>query len=451
MKKELSEQLIVEWDHSLNGEPENPKITTKTPVWWVCSKNNEHEWKASTGSRVYGSSCPYCSGRYPVVGSTDLSTTHPELKEYWNTNKNDISITDVSKGSVKKVWWLCPKGHEWQAFVYNVSSGGRCPVCSGRKTIPGINDLKTTNPELAKEWHPTKNEIPIEKVSKGSNLKVWWVCPKNQKHEWKAQILSRTSGNGCSVCFGSTIIPGINDLMYKHPDIAKEWHPTKNGSIVPNGISPTSHKKVWWVCSIDSTHTWKTAIYNRVLGGTNCPSCSSVDSLSEKSVFEFVCSILPEREVLRNQRLLKIPHSNKLQEIDIFIPELNIGIEFNGVYWHSIEGGKDKYYHVNKRLSAEYLGIKLLTVWEDEWKYKTEDVKNYLKDLLLGNTKEFLYDLVIVNYDKISKFEIESQNYYLVKEMLEIQIPRKISNKTYQTHNSGYGVYAKINKNHLPH
>ena len=63
----------------------------------------------------------------------------------------------MAAGSHKSVWWQCEKGHTWQAMVKSRVEGCGCPVCANRATIPGFNDLATTEPALAAQWHPTKN------------------------------------------------------------------------------------------------------------------------------------------------------------------------------------------------------------------------------------------------------------------------------------------------------
>lgn len=70
-------------------------------------------------------------------------------------------------------------------------------------------------------------------------------------------------------------------------------------------------------------------------------------------------------------------------EIDIYIPDLKIGIEYNGVYYHSVNGiKKDRIntrYHYNKSKWAQENGIELIHVWEDQWLNKKELVKSILK------------------------------------------------------------------------
>ena len=78
-------------------------------------------------------SCPYCSGRLPISGKTDLATLEPDIAVEWNYKRNALLPTEVSRKSGKKVWWICPSGHEYKALIYNRSSGKGCPICSRRR------------------------------------------------------------------------------------------------------------------------------------------------------------------------------------------------------------------------------------------------------------------------------------------------------------------------------
>ena len=90
-------------------------------------------------------------------------------------------------------------GHEWQASIANRNKGRGCPYCSGKKVLPGYNDLQTVNPALANEWNYEKNTgvRPID-VTPNSNKKAWWICSNG--HEWEAKINNRNNGNGCPIC-----------------------------------------------------------------------------------------------------------------------------------------------------------------------------------------------------------------------------------------------------------
>ena len=107
------------------------------------------------------------------------------------------------------------------------------------KLVRGKNDLKTINPQLADEWHPTKNgTLQPTDVVYGSGKKAWWLKPYDDpitgKHfEWEATVSSRSKGAGCPFLSGQAVWRGYNDLASANPVLAKEWHPTKNGSLLP--------------------------------------------------------------------------------------------------------------------------------------------------------------------------------------------------------------------------
>ena len=88
-----------------------------------------------------------------------LLDINPIVSSEWHPTKNNSLLPkDVGANSNKKVWWLGKCGHEWQATINNRNNGRGCPYCTNRKVLNGFNDLLTKKPELAREWHPTKNE-----------------------------------------------------------------------------------------------------------------------------------------------------------------------------------------------------------------------------------------------------------------------------------------------------
>jgi hypothetical protein len=110
-----------------------------------------------------------------------------------------LTPSDVTVSSGKTAWWKCEKGHEFQALISNRNKGSGCPYCAGHKPIVGETDLATKKPELALEWHPTKNDglLPTD-ITASSGKKVWWLCKEG--HEWEAAVYSRSCGNGCPLC-----------------------------------------------------------------------------------------------------------------------------------------------------------------------------------------------------------------------------------------------------------
>lgn len=126
------------------------------------------------------------------------------LLAQWHPVKNGpLTPRQVSYGSRQKIWWLCPKGHEWQAAVYTRTKGSGCPYCSGKTALSGFNDLATLAPEVADQWRPTLNgTLTPDQVTAGSHRTAWWACSNG--HIWKAIIYSRAGPQkcGCPVCAG---------------------------------------------------------------------------------------------------------------------------------------------------------------------------------------------------------------------------------------------------------
>ncbi len=272
----LNPELAEEWHLAKNGSltPEDVTCSSNKKVWWKCPEGDDHEWEAIVSDRNNGDNCPVCSNQ-KVVLSNCLATINPELAKEWHPKNNgDLSPYDVTPGSNKKVWWKCPKGdeHEWKTSINHRTNGTGCPFCSNKK-VDKSNCLATLNPELAKEWHQSKNnELTPFDVGPGSNQQVWWKCHKGDDHEWIATINARNSGSGCSICTNRIAVTS-NSLATLNPELAKEWHPTKNGNLTPHDVHPGSHKKIWWKCPLGDDHEWRATIVNRSRGG-KCSICT---------------------------------------------------------------------------------------------------------------------------------------------------------------------------------
>lgn len=275
--------LIREWDVEKNGniEPDDILYSTDRRVWWKCSKNSKHVWRASVANRIARNGCPICEGR-PTTKRNSLVECRPDLAMQWHPSKNaDLLPEDVTIGSPRRVWWLCPNGpdHEWDAIIsMRVQSSG-CPFCRMfPRRLSSTNSLVTRAPHLIAEWHPTKNGTLTPKdVTVGTPRAAWWVCPKG--HEYETLVYNRTrngGGTGCPVCAGHHLVPSTTFAAI-FPNIAAEWHPTKNGSLLPTDVAPHSGKSIWWKCAKGLDHEWQTSVNQRTdakrRGG--CPFCSN--------------------------------------------------------------------------------------------------------------------------------------------------------------------------------
>ena len=121
-------------------------------------------------------------------------------------------------------------------------------------------------------------------------------------------------------------------------------------------------------------------------GRIYCPECVKRGlSIEETNIYNFICNIIGNNNVLRNVR--NILDSGK--ELDIYIPSKNLAIEYNGVYWHS-NLFRNKTYHIEKTLECKEKGIRLIHVFENDWRNKQEIVKSIISSAL-GFYKEKIY------------------------------------------------------------
>ena len=353
-------ELLKSWDYNKNNiQPDEISYGSDTKVWWLCLINQEHSWQTTIYNRIQGKSCPFCVGQ-KLHKSNSLAYNYPELSKEFHPNKNGVLTTDeIIAGSSKKVWWKCDKGndHEWYSSVVNRIKGNGCPICSGKKTVIS-NSLATTHPELSKEWHPTKNgDLTPFELTFGSIKKVWWKCNKGDDHEWQNSPNGRCkrSGSGCPICVNQIIVKS-NCLATTNPKLAKQWHPNKNENLTPFKISEGSSKKVWWKCDKGDDHEWKTTVSSRN-SGLGCPFCTLTPQSKQELTITF--ELIKFFDI--NPKGFKTKVNNKLTSIDIFIKDLNLGIEFDGHYWHKDNREFDKL--KTQRLEVE--GFKIMRIREE--------------------------------------------------------------------------------------
>ena len=190
------------------------------------------------------------------------------LSDEFDTERNaPLTAETVRYGSRKEVWWRCGQGHTWRMSPSARRGGSRCPYCTGARAESGRNDLAALYPEVARQWHPTKNgELRPETLLPGSRRVVWWQC--GEGHSWTDSPFSRVHGKGCPECEAKK---SFRPLAETEPTIAASWHPTKNGALTARDVSADSARRVWWQC--EKGHAYQASAAARVLGAA-CPFCA---------------------------------------------------------------------------------------------------------------------------------------------------------------------------------
>ena len=270
-----------------------------------------------------------------------LRARSPDLVQQWHPTRNGaITPDDVGPGTHIKVWWLCSKGHEWEAAIYSRVAGSGCPYCGQRRVGYG-NDFATHHPALAKEWHPSKNgDQTPDMFLPRSNQKVWWLGACG--HEWQSVLANRTGPirAGCPYCANQKVGNG-NDLTSRFPEIAAEWHPTKNGDMRPEEVTSGASHRVWWQCK--EGHEWRAPVFKRTTQGYGCERCGLIGlSLLDIEVYAELEHVLVRhmQPCVFDHRVAAADGRGLLLRIDMVFGD--IAVEFDGWHWHRNKVRKDR-------------------------------------------------------------------------------------------------------------
>ena len=314
----------------------------------------------------------------------------------------DNEVVEKSKNSTDYASFRCPNKHTYRASIKGQLRFG-CPICSGDAIAEGVNDFLTTHPDKAALWNYEKN-FPYQPtmVSKGTTMEFYWTCPQSLG-VWKSSPNNIIRYDNSPFVAGKKILSGFNDAQHLHPELA-ELYSTKNQEEL-SSLSECDTTPRTWECRncggmwIRSINTMKNYPYCR-----NCTGCGKGSSRGEQELFLLVKSILGEdTDIIRNDRTILGG-----KEIDIYIPQLKVAIEYNGLYFHSEKVQKSNSTHYQKYQQLADKGIKLIVVWEDELRDKKDIVESLLRHKLGKSDKKKVYarktEVLAIDGDEAYKF-----------------------------------------------
>lgn len=452
-------EIAKEW-HPTKNKPLTPNDvfpSYRKKVWWKCQKDPAHEWEVTVSTRVFSrSGCPKCNRSQRTIRRLPpLSEYSPLLAQQWHPTKNgNLLPSDVTPGSGQKVWWICPinSEHEWLSRVYNRVRGRGCPYCANVRVSPE-NSLAVRFPKIAMQWHPTKNGcLTPSDFSYGSSQKVWWECLSDKSHEWQATITERTQRNKdkCPICTKSRFFES-NSLQAIHPEIAAQWHPTKNGPLRANQVPRASSKKVWWQCPNNPEHGWEAIIKNRTVLGSGCPHCfkeKNIIRLSEH-LFDLVHTEIDYYHVfLSNLRTL-----HKLSEHDFHGSPRLMQPYYRMIYSSIITSLEtylsDAFY---KNVSSDQGLLEKCIASNPEFskkQYSLAEVVDWHKNLRKRVT-EYLFNIIWHNLPKIQKMYKDVLGVNFLEDISRLH--KAVTIRHDLVHRNGRtksGVVHKLNKKQL--
>lgn len=243
------------------------------------------------------------SGKTATVGTKKgtgenlLKNSDLDVKDWFDREKNGEELWNTAKkGSRKVVWWVCPEGHSFEERIdHVVKNYSRCPQCyifaeQERARREAAFEAKYSSltiaevPELAEAWDEPELDpwtVPVL----GDRRRYHFRCPEGHKrHDWPEMFLKRQ----CPACRSNetrkkNLAKAKADPFSTRlkPEIASQWHPTKNDGLSMATISPNSKREVWWLDPV-CKHEFKDTVRDRdKYDRYRCPECDTIlDSLA---------------------------------------------------------------------------------------------------------------------------------------------------------------------------
>ena len=337
-------------------------VDSVTKVCIICPEHGEF-WQTPQG-HVRGNSCPKCANK--KRGDT-FRSNGDEFVERASKIHNGRYIYDKTKyvNAETKIPILCLEHGTFWMTPMNHLLGQGCPKCSGR----GLTTSEIVT--MFREKHDDKYDYS-KVVYNRMHEKVCIICPKHGEF-WQTPN-KHLLGQGCPKCAIETRAEEKNIGNEEFIRRAREIYGDKY--IYADTKYTKMDEKVKVICPKHGEFWQKP--YDH-LHGHGCPKCGLIESKCENEIYEYVCGLVGKENVEHSNRTILDGY-----EIDIYIPSLKIGIEYNGLKWHS-EKFRNRNYHLMKTLNANKNGIKLIHIFEDEYINSKEIVLSKIKTLLHKN------------------------------------------------------------------
>ena len=357
MKKLTTEEFIQRAKEIHGDKYDYSRVEYKSSLVKVeigCPEHGYFWQKASEHLR--GCGCPKC---IPTAQLTTEEFIEKARKVHGDKYNYSISIYVNCKS---KIWIICNKyGHKFEQMAASHLNGSGCPYCAKIKDLLSREEFI----EKAKKVHG--NYYDYSKVIyNGVKNHITIICPKHGLFRQHAG--SHLQGNECPECKREKQFLTTEEFVRR----AREVHGDKyNYSLV---IYKSARDYVNIICPRHGVFRQRAYIH---LNGSGCIKCAKASKRSkgEKELFEYINSIYP-RKIIKNSR-------NQLDnqlELDIYLPELKLALEYNGDYWHKLHEDRNPGYHENKRNQCIERGITLIEIWESKWKKNKDQIKLLIQE-----------------------------------------------------------------------
>ena len=312
-------------------------------------------------------------------------------------NGKYIYIDSIYINAHTKVKIICPlHGEFWQTPNSHLNGRG-CPECGkilGKQKLSlGLDKFR----EKAKEVHG--DDYIYDNVDYVNNRNLVEIICKKHGSFWQTPA-NHLKGRGCPLCAPQKL--SISKTL-STSKLTEKFNAIHKGKYDYRYVDyKNCRSKICIVCPIHGDF-WQTA--DDHMQGKGCPMCANKASKGEDEVNDFISTLCHIETVTRSRKLL-----GKGLECDIIVPSYKLAIEFDGLYWHTENQGKDKNYHLHKTELAESKGYHLIHIFEDEWLEH--------KGLVLSKIKHYLNCDLDKSIIDISEIVIKTLSKPLVEEFL---------------------------------
>ena len=284
-----------------------------------------------------------------------------QCRKVWG-DRYDLSEVNYEKNK-KKIKVICREHGPFNVSADNFKAGHGCPKCASVQRY------------TTEEWVEKVNELHGGKYDYSKTIyttatgKVTIICPKHG--EFSITANKHMSGRGCPKCGRERSNDSKKITREEFVERSNKQHNNSYDYSIVDYVNNST--KVNIICGKHGIFKQTPASH---LNGCGCPKCAeSNTSRAEDEITEII-----ESKGFKVERNLRSLIGGK--EIDIYIPEKKIGIEYDGLYWHSERTGKMKDYHIGKLKKCNEKGIKLVQIFEDEWIYHKDIVADKIMHIL---------------------------------------------------------------------
>lgn len=292
---------------------------------------------------------------------------------------------------------ICPVHGEFSISAKHHYNRG-CTTCNGTDRLT----LKSTTAKIKEKYN---DKFKIVKISKNVNSRstISVSCPEHGVFDIRvSSLLSKTNKHGCGKCgrMHGDIKKRKNIKTFKEQ--IKILHSNIDCGREIKYINKS--KRIELFCNIHK-NVFTQSPESLLKGNIGCPACkTSGVSIREMQLYNFIKDVLPNENIIQNDRMAIKP-----KELDIYIPNLNIAFEFDGIRWHNEGHNGSKYSHKIKQDMCKNKKIRLIQIYEDEWVDRENIVKLKILSILGLDPRSRLY----ARKTNIKQIDKESKKIFL--------------------------------------